>query len=268
MRSTNLGDGPIDRSGLEAAVPNVRKRVNTGAATPWVLLVFALGAGGFAAYDFWGRAQTARATAGRATSELALTRQRATDAEKKEAESASLIAGLKAENEKLATDLGALEAEKNKVAAQAEKADTLATELAKTVAADEGELTSAAGKLTLELLDEVLFRTAKAELTPAGKKVLRRVGDALNRYPDRSIWVIGHTDDVPIVGTEFASNWELSTARALSVLHFLIEDVQVDPRRLAAAGMGPYRPASKTSRARNRRIELVLFPREAKLQKP
>ena len=70
------------------------------------------------------------------------------------------------------------------------------------------------------------------------------------------------------VGTEFASNWELSTARALAVLHYLIEDVQVDPRRLAAAGMGPYRPASKTSRARNRRIELVLFPREAKLQKP
>ncbi len=269
MGSSNFGDGMLERSGIDAGrVPNVRKRVNPGSATPWVLLVFALGAGGFAAYDFWGKAKTARAAQVRSVAELQLTRQRAFDAERKEAEVVGTIATLKAENEKLSGEIAALGNENKKVAAKAEKADALAAELSKTVAADEGEVTAGAGKLTLDLLDKVLFKTAQAELTPAGKKVLKRVGAALNKYPDRAIWVIGHTDNIPIKSTVFSSNWELSTARALSVVHFLIDEVKVDPRRLAAAGMGPYRPASRSNKARNRRIELVLFPKDVKVQKP
>jgi len=268
MRSTNLGDGLLERSGFDQGVPDARKSSAAGSATPWVLLVFALGAGGYFSYDLYGRALNARAAAERADAELKLTRQRAFDAEKKETETAGALATSKAENDRLATDLAELSDVNKKVAAKAEKADLLAAELSRTVAADEGELTAASGKLTLDLLDKVLFRTAKAELTPSGKKVLRRVGDALNRYPDRSIWVIGHTDDKPMKSEQFASNWELSTARALSVVHYLVDEVKVDPRRLAAAGMGPYRPASRSNRARNRRIELVLFPKDVKVQKP
>ena len=267
MRSTSGGDGLIERSGMSLRPASERKRVSSpGSATPWVLLVFALAGGGFAAYDFWGRARIARASTERATSELALTRQRAFDAETKEGHAAGTIAVLKAENEQLRGELDALAGEQKKATVRADtRADTLATELARTFAAGEGELTTTSAKLTLDLLDKVLFRTAKAELTPAGKKVLRRVGDALNKHPDRAIWVIGHTDDAPSKG---GGNWELSTARALSVVHFLIDEVKVDPRRLAAAGMGSYRPVSRSSKARNRRIELVIFPRDVKVQKP
>ncbi|HSH70991.1 MAG TPA: OmpA family protein, partial [Deferrisomatales bacterium] len=84
---------------------------------------------------------------------------------------------------------------------------------------------------------------------------------------DRGTLVEGHTDDVPIRGVlaqRFPTNWELSAARALSVVRFLQEVGGVDPARLAAAGYGEYRPAvpndSAENRARNRRIELKLVP--------
>jgi chemotaxis protein MotB len=259
-----------ERSGVDITrVPNVRKKVNAGAATPWVLLVFVLGVSGFLAYELYGRVKVARAQADRATAELGLTRERAFEAERKAGDAQSALGTLKAENEQLRSENATLTDENKKVAAKAEKADALAAELAKTVGADEGEVNKdAAGKLTLDLLDKVLFRTGEAELTPAGKKVLQKVGEAMNKYPDRNIWVIGHTDNVPIKTPEFPSNWELSTARALSVVHFLVDEVKVDPKRLAVAGMGPHRPVSKTNKARNRRIEIVLFPKEIKYERP
>lgn len=269
MRSSSFGPEAAERSGVDITrVPNVRKKVNAGAATPWVLLVFVLGVSGFLAYELYGRVKVARAQADRATTELGLTRERAFEAERKASDAQTALGTVKAENEQLKSDNAALSDENKKVAEKAEKADALAAELSKTVGADEGEVKDSGGKLTLDLLDKVLFRTGEAELTPAGKKVLQKVGEAMNKYPDRNIWVIGHTDNVPIKTPEFPSNWELSTARALSVVHFLVEEVKVDPKRLAVAGMGPYRPVSKTNKARNRRIEIVLFPKEIKYERP
>jgi chemotaxis protein MotB len=96
---------------------------------------------------------------------------------------------------------------------------------------------------------------------------MSRLGAALREFPDKQIWVQGHTDDVPIKeGSElFASNWELSSARALTVVHYLQDESGLDPRRLAAVAFSSYRPVSRKKRFRNRRIEIVLFPREVKL---
>jgi chemotaxis protein MotB len=79
----------------------------------------------------------------------------------------------------------------------------------------------------------------------------------------RSFQVEGHTDNVPIANAPFASNWELSSARALSVVHVLI-DGGVPPERLSGAGYGEYQPAAsnddRESRRLNRRIEIVMLP--------
>jgi chemotaxis protein MotB len=255
-------------SGVER-VPNLKSRGKVFGASAWVAIVLVAAAGGFAVFEIWQRAKTARASAERYGAELELARDRARAADDRAAAAEKATADLKAahvaELDKLAAQNAVLTAEREKVAA---KSDALAMELEKTVGKNEGELAREDGKLTLNLLDKVLFKTGEADLTPTGKKVLKRVGDAMNKHPDRAIWVIGHTDNLPIKTPEFPSNWELSTARALSVVHFLVEEVKVDPRRLAAAGMGPYRPASKTNRAKNRRIEIVLFPKDVRYVKP
>jgi chemotaxis protein MotB len=147
-------------------------------------------------------------------------------------------------------------------------ADELAAKLQDIISSDEGELVDeGGGQLTLHLMDKVLFRSGEADLTANGKKVLRAVGGALNDYPDKHVFVQGHTDDVPIARTnkEFKSNWELSATRALNVVHFLQDEVKVDPRRLAAVAFSQYRPVSRRVRARNRRIEIVLFPEQVRV---
>lgn len=143
-------------------------------------------------------------------------------------------------------------------------------------------LVSADGEeITLRLVDKVLFKTLEDQLTDQGKKVLDQVAVALKEIPDKQIWVQGHTDDQPIgrlpapktpplkkgqkaeppPGPKFATNWELSAARALTVVHYLQDVAKVDPSRLAALAFGQYRPVSKANKAANRRIEIVLYPK-------
>lgn len=145
-------------------------------------------------------------------------------------------------------------------------------------------LVSADGnEITLRLVDKVLFKTLDDQLTDTGKKVLDKVAVALNQIPDKQIWVQGHTDDQPIFrpptpkppppkrgqkpapvepppSPKFATNWELSAARALTVVHYLQDVAKVSPDRLAAIAFGQYRPLSR-DRAANRRIEIVLYPK-------
>ncbi len=121
-----------------------------------------------------------------------------------------------------------------------------------------------AGKLTVNILDRVLFATAEAEIQAEGQEVLRKVAKVLEQFPDRQIQVVGHTDNVPIRTVRFPSNWELSVARAMAAVRFLTEQAGVDPRRLAAVGEGEYRPVADNStaegRAQNRRIAIVVLP--------
>ncbi len=122
------------------------------------------------------------------------------------------------------------------------------------------------GQLTVNILDQVLFDSGEAELKPEGPQVLRKIAAVLQQAPGRQIHVVGHPDNVPIRGGRgrFASNWELSSGRALAAVRFLQEQCGVDPRRLGALGHGEFRPiaANETGegRARNRRIEVVVLP--------
>ena len=120
---------------------------------------------------------------------------------------------------------------------------------------------------------EVLFEPGSATLAEAGKVEIANIADILRSIaediPAGIDWVIrvdGHTDNIPVgVNAQFEDNWELSQARALSVVRFMSEDLGIDPRRLSANGFGEFQPLnpldSPEARAQNRRIELKLTER-------
>ncbi|MGO8837623.1 MAG: OmpA family protein [Limisphaerales bacterium] len=125
------------------------------------------------------------------------------------------------------------------------------------------------GKLTVNILDRVMFDSGEAVLKPDGQAVMQKVAAILAKHPELKIHVVGHTDNVPIrpaAQRRFASNWELSTARALAAVHFLTEQAGVDPRRVGAVGYGEYRPLASNStaegRAMNRRIVITILSDE------
>jgi chemotaxis protein MotB len=138
----------------------------------------------------------------------------------------------------------------------------LMDDLRKKLAAAEGDVSSSGGIVTVHLESEILFPSGEAELSKHGKEVLARVGDVLKPLKDKQILVGGHTDDAPIHTARFPSIWELSTARAVNVVHFLADSVGVEPAKLTAAGDSQYHPRS-SERAQNRRIEILLIPMAA-----
>ena len=135
----------------------------------------------------------------------------------------------------------------------------LMDDLRKKLAAAEGDVSSSGGIVTVHLESEILFASGEAELSKRGKEVLAKIGDVLKPLANKQILVGGHTDDNPIHTARFPSNWELSTARAVNVVHFLVDTVGVDPHKLTAAGYSQYHPRSN-ERAQNRRIEILLIP--------
>ncbi len=145
--------------------------------------------------------------------------------------------------------------------------DQLASSLKTEIDAGRVELTELRGKMTVKMKDKILFSSGSAAIGKDGKAALQAVADALKNVSGKTIRVEGHTDNVPAATGKFASNWELSTARALAVVRFL-QSAGVDPGKLAAAGYGEYQPISENDtpegRSLNRRIEIVLAPAEAK----
>jgi chemotaxis protein MotB len=121
------------------------------------------------------------------------------------------------------------------------------------------------GRMVLRLPNDVLFDSGSVELKPAGRKTLAYIASALGTVSGRSFQVAGHTDSKPIQSARFASNWELSTARAVEVVRFLVADGGLPPRLLSAAGYGEFDPvasnAESADRAKNRRIEITLQPK-------
>ncbi|WP_430754857.1 OmpA family protein [Magnetovirga frankeli] len=124
-------------------------------------------------------------------------------------------------------------------------------------------LSTNATQVRLETRDNILFADASAELTDSGADLLLELTSLLLRYPG-IISVEGHADSRPITSTAFPSNWELSSARAASVVRYLVGQ-GIDAERLRAIGYGDTRPradnASSEGRAANRRVSLVLEPR-------
>ena len=123
------------------------------------------------------------------------------------------------------------------------------------------------GGLVITMTNDILFDSGKAELKRDAKPVLKKVAGVLKEaVPERSIGVEGHTDNVPIKHSSWKSNWELSAARATSVLHYLIDQCGIKPQKLSAIGYGEFRPIAsnntRAGRARNRRVEIIILPKE------
>ena len=126
-------------------------------------------------------------------------------------------------------------------------------------------------ELVVDLADAILFETGRAEVNDRGKKVLMDLARTLARSKAWDIQVAGHTDNQRVVTPEtrerFPTNWELSTARATHVVRFLQDRGKIPGERLVAAGFAQFRPttsnASEAGRTQNRRIEVLLLPRQA-----
>jgi chemotaxis protein MotB len=119
------------------------------------------------------------------------------------------------------------------------------------------------GKMVVEMASNILFDTGKADLSDEGKEALLQLASILATIPDRQFQVAGHTDNVPIRSRKFPSNWELSTARAVTVVKYLQEN-GVNPTAVSAAGYAEFAPAASNDtpdgQAANRRIEITLLP--------
>lgn len=121
------------------------------------------------------------------------------------------------------------------------------------------------GKVYISMQESLLFPSGSAEVNPKGKEALSKVATVLNTSKDINVDVEGHTDSLPIHTAKYADNWALSTARATSIAHVLIDEYKVTPARLIASGRSEYDPVAINStpegRAKNRRTEIILEPK-------
>ena len=122
-------------------------------------------------------------------------------------------------------------------------------------------------KISVSFVDHILFKTGKATITPAGQKVLQKVGKTLKNVKGKKILVVGHTDDVRIGENyryKYPSNWELSAARAARVVRFFQDEAGVDPKTMEAVGRSYYDPVDSNEtaagRAQNRRVNIIIAP--------
>jgi chemotaxis protein MotB len=135
------------------------------------------------------------------------------------------------------------------------------------IAKGDVRLSQAGGRIKVDVVDEILFDVGEASISRRGEEVLARVGAVLAKMLDKQILVSGHTDDSPIssrLQERYPTNWELSAARALTVVRFLEEKSGIPGRRLVAAAHAQFEPVASNrtprGRARNRRIEILLTP--------
>ena len=116
--------------------------------------------------------------------------------------------------------------------------------------------------LTVRFTGKVLFGLGEAEIKEDAKDILNNMAEFIKTVPN-DVMVEGHTDDLPISNSEFPSNWELSTARATNVIRYFIENDNLDPTRLSAAGYSKYKPIVPNenweNRMKNRRVDIVIL---------
>lgn len=233
-----------------------RNRKNTALVAFLFLLIVLLGG---ALFHFWSAAKATRQQLETIRTELGNTTETLATANEKGAANQDEIASLK-------TRLADLEKERETVK---QKAKGLEDEMREQLESRDVTISKLQGKLTVNILDRVMFDSGEARLKPGGEAVMEKIATLLREHPELKIHVIGHTDNIPIrpeAHSRFASNWELSTARALAALHFLTDKSGIDPHRVGAVGYGEYRPIADNStaegRAKNRRIAIVILPDE------
>lgn len=118
--------------------------------------------------------------------------------------------------------------------------------------------------LLITIMDGALFDPGSAQIKEESLELAYAISNLLVTDPPRHITIGGHTDNVPMNTAQFPSNWHLSSGRALNFMLLLLENEQLDPRRLSASGYGEYRPVASNDtaegRSKNRRVEVLILP--------
>jgi len=200
----------------------------------------------------------------------------AADKARLEQERAAKEAEIQQQQERLkaeAADKARLEQERAAKEAEIQRLTRTHEELTKSLEAEiakgDIKIKQVRDRLTINMVDRVLFDSGQSRVKPSGLKVLKQVSDILKNVTDKQIRIEGHTDNVPIgvkLKERFQTNWELSTARATSVVRYLIEEGGVDRANLLAVGYADTKPIASNDteegRTANRRIEIALYPKD------
>jgi len=180
---------------------------------------------------------------------------------------------LAAEKDALAAEKARLEKERAAKEEEIQRLTKTQEDLTKSLQAqiDRGDIKikQVRDRLTINMVEKVLFNSGQAQVKPEGLKVLKQVADVLKDVHDKEIRIEGHTDNVRIGGKlkeKFPTNWELSTGRATNVVRYFIEQGGVSAENFEAVGFADTRPVAdngtEEGRTENRRIEIVLFPKD------
>lgn len=160
----------------------------------------------------------------------------------------------------------AVEEKERAIAGMKDTYESLVKELKQEIKEGEIQITQLRDKLTVNMVEKILFDSGSAVIKKNGRKVLDRMAGILKNVAGQQIKVEGHTDNVPIGPTiidKFSTNWELSTARATTVVRYL-QERGINPSVLSAEGYSEYRPVAPNdtdeNKSKNRRIEIVLVP--------
>jgi chemotaxis protein MotB len=170
------------------------------------------------------------------------------------------------------SDVSDLEQQQQEAEAQRKEFDAISEKLRKLIDTGKLEVELRRGQMVVKLPAAILFASGSAELSLEGEEALAELAAVLKAVPRRRFIVAGHTDNIPLSKDDtFKSNWELSAARAVSVLTVLIAK-GMKPQNLIAAGYGEYSPVASNGtpagRQKNRRIEIIVEPDLSKLPLP
>lgn len=121
------------------------------------------------------------------------------------------------------------------------------------------------GKVYVSMSDKLLFKSASATIEDKGLEAIKVLADVLTKNNEIDILIEGHTDNLPIRNAVYRDNWDLSVARATSIVRILVDSYKIDAKRLTASGKGEFSPkasnATPEGRAKNRRTEIILSPK-------
>lgn len=179
-------------------------------------------------------------------------------------------ADLEGENAKLKGEIANLQKAKTEEVQKTSKTyEEMLDKMKNEISQGQVTISELKGKLTVNMVDAILFDSGKAEVKPEGLAVLQKVIDILKTVKDKAIRIEGHTDNVQITGAlarRYPTNWELSAARAINVTRYL-QQQGIDPAVLSAVAYGEYKPVASNDteegKAKNRRIEIILVPKDA-----
>jgi chemotaxis protein MotB len=188
-------------------------------------------------------------------------------------EKENALAAEQARLEKLQKDLASrskrIDELESLIAAKDAKMDALKNAVSRALTNFEGKgltVEQRNGKVYVSMENKLLFGSGSWAVNTEGRKAVQQLGEVLAQNDDISVLIEGHTDNVPYSGSgPLKDNWDLSTKRATSIVQILLENREIDPQNLTAAGRGPHAPVASNDtpegRAKNRRIEVILAPK-------